>query len=113
MTQSVVNLEQGLPTVETARIRLDQALRTAKARRCDVLKIIHGYGSSGRGGAIKRDVQIFLAEKKRSGYLWQFVPGERFSPFDSAARAMLDACPALSRDSDYSRGNDGITVVLL
>lgn len=110
---AIVNLEQGMPTVETARIKLDQALRSAKARRCLALKIIHGYGSSGKGGAIKRDVQSFLTGKKRSGAIRGFVPGERFSPFDASARAILDACPALSRDSDYSRGNDGITIVLL
>lgn len=113
MNQTVVNLEQGMPTVEAARIKLDQALRTAKARRLVTMKIIHGYGSSGKGGAIKRDVQSFLAGKKRAGLIRGFVPGERFSPFDPAARAILDACPALSRDSDYSRGNDGITIVLL
>lgn len=102
-----------MPTVQNARIKLDQALRTAKARRVPVLKIIHGYGSSGHGGAIKRDVQTFLAGKKRSGFIRQFVPGEKFSPFDPAARAILAACPALARDNDFTRGNDGITMVLI
>lgn len=113
MTQSVINLEQGMPTVQTAHQKLDQALQTAKVRRVTVLKVIHGYGSSGRGGAIKRDVQLFLADKKRGGTIREFVPGERFSPFDAAARAMLAVCPGLAKDHDYSRGNDGITIVLL
>lgn len=108
-----INLEQGMPTVEQARIKLDQALRTAKARRTEALKIIHGYGSSGKGGAIKRDVHTYLAGKQRAGYIRGFVPGERFSPFDPSARAILSACPALARDRDYSKGNDGITIVLL
>lgn len=113
LRQTVVNLEQGMPTVENARIRLEQALRTARAQRFTVLKVIHGYGSSGKGGAIKRDVQRVLAGKKRTGAIRDFVPGERFSPFDADARRILDVYPQLARDRDYSRGNAGITIVLL
>ena len=108
-----INLEEGMPTVENARIKLDQALRTAKARRYDALKIIHGYGSSGKGGAIKKDVQSYLAGKKRSGAIRGFAAGGDFTPFHAETRKMVDLCPDLTRDSDYSRGNDGITMVLL
>lgn len=111
MSITVVNLEQGMPSVESARIKLDQALRNAKARRITAVKIIHGYGSTGKGGAIKSDVQLFLTGKLRSGYIRGFVPGEKFSPFDASARAMLALCPALARERDYSRNNHGITIV--
>ncbi len=102
-----------MPTVEAARIRLDQALRTAKARRQIAIKIIHGYGSSGKGGAIKRDVHTVLAQKHRAGTIQAFVPGESFSPFDPSARQIVTACPSLTKDRDYSRSNHGITIVLL
>lgn len=108
-----INLEEGMPTVEQARMKLKQALRTAKARRYSAMKIIHGYGSTGKGGAIKADVQRVLAVQKRIGSIKSFVPGGDFSPFDPTARAMLDRCPDLAKDSDYSRGNDGVTLVLL
>lgn len=109
----IINLEDGMPTVEAARIRLDQALRTAKSRRYDTMKIIHGYGSSGKGGAIKQDVQRLLAEKKRIKAIRGYVKGECFTPFDPSARGLLDKCPDLAKDRDYSRGNDGVTIVLL
>jgi Uncharacterized protein conserved in bacteria len=109
----IVNLENGMPTVLQARQLLEQALRTARARRCPAIKIIHGYGSSGKGGAIKRDVLSLLAQKKHSGQIRCFVPGGDFSPFSASARTILDACPALAKDRDYNRGNDGITIVLL
>jgi hypothetical protein len=108
-----INLEEGMPTVENARRKLEQALRTARARRYDAMKIIHGYGSTGKGGAIKRDVHIFLSQQKRRGSIQTYVPGESFSPFDENARRMIDRCPDLAKDSDYSRGNDGVTLVLL
>jgi hypothetical protein len=108
-----INLEEGLPTVETARRKLEQAMRTARARRFAAMKIIHGYGSTGKGGAIKRDVQAYLSVQKRRGHIQNYVPGESFSPFDENARLRSDRCPDLARDSDYSRGHDGVTLVLL
>ena len=113
MECQVVNLEAGMPTVDVARTHLNMALRSAKANRVKVIKLIHGYGSSGRGGAIRADVLAQLARKKRAGQIQEFVRGEDFSPFDSRARAMVAVCPSLSRDVDYSRANHGITMVLL
>lgn len=102
-----------MPTVERARAILSQAIRTAKAVGTHELKIIHGYGSSGRGGAIKRDTLRFLAQKKQEGVVKEFVSGEDFSPFSEATRRIIAKHPALIKDSDYSRGNDGITIVIL
>jgi hypothetical protein len=109
----LANLEQGMPTVAQARIRLDQALRAAKSQRCKAVKLIHGYGSSGKGGAIRREVHTALAGFKSSGRIRAFSPGEEFSPFYADARLIVGACPALSRDRDYSAANHGITVALL
>jgi len=113
MPLTILNLEQGMPTVETARMRLEQGLRTARARCVKVVKVIHGYGSSGRGGAIKQDVLKVLAGKKRANEIRGFVAGEDFSPFDQTAREIIDKCPELRNDRDYTRGNHGITVILV
>lgn len=108
----VLNLEAGLPTVTVARGLLSQAVRTARAVGTKNLKIIHGYGSSGKGGAIKRETVRFLRQKREEGTIRDFIPGEDFSPFCEKTRLAVARCPELSRDSDYSRGNDGITIVL-
>lgn len=113
MQCQIVNLEAGHPTVDMARTHLSMALRSARANGIRVLKLIHGYGSSGTGGSIRADVHRQLAAKKREGQIKEFVKGEDFSPFDPAARAMVAACPSLSRDADYSRQNHGITMVLI
>lgn len=112
MSCVIVNLEEGRPTVEAARSRLSQAITSARACRRPCLKLIHGYGSSGRGGAIKQEVHRFLAQKQQAGVIRVFVPGEEFSPFYPAARRAVDLCPQLSRDRDYSRQNGGITIVV-
>lgn len=109
----VVNLESGMPTVESACIQLRQSLVTARARRVRVVKLIHGYGSSGRGGAIKAAVRRELAQRKQSGQIKEYVPGEEFSPFYDNARRAVDMAPELRKDGDYTRTNQGITIVVL
>ncbi len=113
MAYRTVNLEQGMPTAAQAVPLLEQALRSAKAYRCPVIKIIHGYGSSGRGGVLRTRLRQELAAKRAAGQIKEFVPGEDFSPFSAAARTALAAEPSLSKDSDYTRCNHGITIVVL
>lgn len=108
----VINLEDGRPTVEMARAKLLQAMRTAKQNGAPALKLIHGYGSSGKGGAIRAEVRQVLAQKKRAGELRAFATGEEFSPFCAEGRILLAAMPELAKDRDYARGNEGITIVL-
>lgn len=91
-----VNLEAGRPTVAVARQLMLSRLRTARAGGVRVVKLIHGYGSSGAGGAIRA-----------------WVRGEDFSPFDADSRAILEACPPLRKDPDLIRQNHGVTFVLL
>lgn len=109
----MINIESGMPTVDVARSRLSQGLRNAKAMRYKAAKIIHGYGSSGKGGAIKTDVQRTLQQKLEAGQIKAYVKGEDFSPFDASARRILAACPQMARDPDYNRQNHGVTIVLL
>jgi len=107
-----VNLEAGRPSAAQAIVRLNQTLASARASGTKAVKLIHGYGSSGKGGVIRREVQRVLTEKKQEGVIRDFVPGEDFSPFSVAGRKALNLLPELSHDQDYSRSNKGITIVL-
>ena len=49
----IVNLEDGMPTVEEARLRMNYELQNARREGCAAVKLIHGYGSSGAGGALR------------------------------------------------------------
>ncbi len=113
MPFTTVNLEAGLPTVDAAMRLLQQAVVTCKSRRTRVLKIIHGYGSSGTGGKIKTAVAQNLRARQAKGEIRAFARGEEFDPFCDAARQIVSACPALAKDRDYGRCNHGVTFVLL
>ncbi|MEG1994026.1 MAG: hypothetical protein RR048_03885 [Oscillospiraceae bacterium] len=48
MAYRTVNIEYGFPDVQTAMTRLSQELCLAKTAGHRAIKIIHGYGSSGK-----------------------------------------------------------------
>ena len=108
-----LNLEDGMPTVEEAIGRLRTGLQEMKVSRIKVVKLIHGYGSTGRGGRIRAGIRSELAEMKRRGLIREFIHGEDFGPTDAASRRLADQEKRITRDPDYGRMNHGITMVVL
>ena len=108
-----VNIKQGLPTVDTAMKYVEQAFSRAKAYGYPVVKLIHGYGSSGSGGKIKTAVHRELSKYKSAGKIREFVAGENFTLFDPATQRIIAAYPDITRDGDYLKTNQGITVILI
>jgi Smr domain len=115
MPESVVtiNLETGHPTVEEARQVLKAELEKCRSRKVTAVKIIHGYGSSGVGGALRQGIRKSLITRRKEKVIKAVVFGENWSIFDSVARSMLEQCPELSKDKDLCNSNPGISVVLL
>ena len=115
MAESVVtiNLEIGHPTVEEARQVLKAELEKCRNRKVTAVKVIHGYGSSGVGGALRQGIRKSLISRRKEGSVRAVVFGEKWSIFDSVARLMLEQCPELSKDRDLCNYNPGISVVLL
>jgi hypothetical protein len=109
---AIINLELGMPSVEQAAHRLAGELIRARAQGAKAAKIIHGYGSTGVGGKLRVGIRAALADRRRRGEIREAVAGEDWSVFDAGARRILDACPDLSRDRDFGRGNAGITIIL-
>lgn len=108
----IINLEDDLPTVEQAMHRLTLEVRLARSQQVRLLKIIHGFGSSGRGGKIRPAARRKLESLQKSGHIKFFICGEKLSIFDEGTRRALDLCPALRGDSDLERHNNGVTLVV-
>jgi hypothetical protein len=62
-----INLESGKPPVRDALSRLDRELAAAQQHGAKILKLIHGYGSSGVGGDIRIALQKRLRELQDEG----------------------------------------------
>ena len=109
----VINLEEGFPTRDQAYQKLETALARARKDSIAVLKLIHGYGSTGAGGVLRFAIRGFLRQRKEKGEIAVFVNGESWSSFDERSKTLFTKVPLLVVDSDLGRGNKGITLVLL
>ena len=109
----IVNLEEGFPTRDQAYQKLEAALVRARKDGIAVLKLIHGYGSTGAGGVLRFAIRGFLRQRKEKGEIAAFVNGESWSSFDERSKTLFTKVPQLVVDSDLGRGNKGITLVLL
>lgn len=109
----VINIEAGMPTVAQAQKRLDMELDAARKLGITAVKIIHGYGSSGTGGKLKKAIRASLQMKQQAGKIKAYVPGEEWNIFNQIAREIIEACKEVSKDSDLNRFNSGVTFVLL
>jgi hypothetical protein len=109
----VVNLESGLPTVEDARHRLRIELESSKKSGVAALKLIHGYGSSGVGGAIRVQIRRSLIRRRKEGAVRAVIFGENWSIFNEDCLHALVQCPELKKDRDLNSSNPGVSIVLL
>ncbi len=108
-----INLELGSPDRLSALKQLEFFIASTRASKGRVIKVIHGYGSSGKGGRIRGSVRRLLKEYKDSGRLTLFIKGEDFSIFDPSTRYLIEKFPETGKDPDLERANQGITYILL
>ena len=102
-----------MPLVREALQRLERELSLARQEKTKLLKIVHGYGSTGEGGDIRIAVQKSLVEMKQTGQIRGYIFGENWSKSDEATWKLLQSHVELKSDSDLGRRNRGITIVLI
>jgi hypothetical protein len=90
-----------------------EAIRDARRSGVRALKIIHGYGSSGKGGKLNVGLRKSFALRKKEKAIKDFIPGEDFSIFENRVLELLEAVPDLRLDSDLNATNEGITILWL
>ncbi len=108
-----VNLKSDMPLVREALQRLERELELARKEQVRLLKLIHGYGSSGTGGEIRLAVQNRLLEMLQKGLIRGCIFGENWSKSDDTAWKLLQSHSEIKEDRDLGRGNRGITIVIL
>jgi hypothetical protein len=108
-----VNVKSDLPTVNDAIRRITFNIRNTGVNTISAVKIIHGYGSTGKGGLIRTEARKYLENQKKRRLIKDYIPGEDFSIFHDATRKALLICGELRRDSDIERHNNGITIIII
>lgn len=102
-----------MPLVRQALDRLELELAAGQAQGVGVMTLIHGYGSSGEGGAIKAAVRRQLDFLHHAGRIREVIAGEDFEGRSRRGRHLLRRFPLLAAHRDLGRGNAGITVIVL
>jgi hypothetical protein len=109
----IFNVEAGLPTLDEARRSVIDEIKRAKGAGARVLKIIHGYGSSGKGGALCVGLRKSFRLRKKEGGIRDFITGENFTIFNDTVLTLLEAVPELRSDPDLGATNEGVTIIWL
>ena len=112
-TLRTFNVEAGFPTLEDARKLVIEEISKAKRGGARVLKIIHGYGSSGTGGRLCFGLRKSFHLRKKEHVIRDFIAGEDFSIFNEATLSLLEAVPELRGDPDLDAMNEGVTILWL
>ncbi len=108
----VIDIKSSMPTQEVAEMMLKQQLNGIK-NKVKIVKILHGYGSTGVGGSIKTMAHNTLKSMMARKQIKAYVPGEAIYQtlgFDEVIRRYK---PLMVQDSDFKKGNPGITYVIV
>lgn len=109
----LINLKDGRPIVDAAMDKLVKAVDAARIESVTVLTVIHGYGSSGKGGAIRVACRELLKHLKDQKKIQQSIPGEQFDRRATRVKDIIRRFPALGTHSDLGKKNPGITIVIV
>ncbi len=108
----IVNIKENHPNCEYAMFLLETAITDAIACGEKGLIIIHGYGSHGKGGDIKKSAMQTLKKLKKMGKIKDFVKGEQWGETNSVVLNAEKEFPELILQQNLHSLNSGVTVVL-
>jgi hypothetical protein len=108
-----VNLKADRPSVQEVLQMLEREIGAARREKQPLVKIVHGYGSTGKGGDIRIAVQKRLRELMDSGQIRGCIFGEDWTKSHEETWRLLQLNPELKDDVDLGRRNPGITIVMI
>lgn len=109
----VANIEKYMPTVYQAEILVKNNIEMYRRQGIKAFKIIHGYGSTGKGGALRTGIRNYLEQLKGAKIIADYISGEDWSAFNETTRKVLDMDNSFRKDSDLGKMNSGITIIII
>lgn len=117
-----LNIEQEKPPLDVALYYIIHEIEILKTSGGGVIKILHGYGSSGVGGVIKVECLKMLRRMKikspnelssKNTKIRDYITGEEFSTSNAKYIKWVKLFPELLADEDLNNGNGGVTFVIV
>lgn len=112
MKMTIINLKENNPTVEVALAILETEIEVALKCNKNALKIIHGYGSHGAGGAIFLAVKKYLLKLLRKNIISDILTGNQWTLQNEKVIKFLYTSPEWTTDKDLNHSNPGITIII-
>ena len=106
-----INLKENNPTVQEAIANLEIAIELY-GEMLKGMKIIHGYGSHGKGGNILLELNKFLPLAKKQKKIKDYIKGIDWCFANEKTFKFITSCHEASLDCDLNSGNIGITVLI-
>ena len=108
-----INIKDGYPPSDVAVANMEIEIEACANSDTKAIKVIHGYGSHGVGGEIKRLAHLRLAELKKTKRILNYIPGEKFGEREKHSEFIINNFPELILGDDLKNYNSGITIVFL
>ena len=107
-----VNLKE-VGNVDASVAILDMEVEKAEKEGISVLKLLHGYGSHGKGGEILIAVRRELLLLKKKKLIRNYFNGDKWNLFDKDVIEILNEDKTIVGDCDLNKNNPGITIVVI
>jgi dsDNA-specific endonuclease/ATPase MutS2 len=110
----IFDLELGAPLVEEAIAKFEKYLEVASNAGFKTMLVIHGYGSSGKGGEIRKTLRDNLEHNFYSDRVIDYYLGENLKEGNAAYSELIKRRPSLQKQkTQFKNGNAGVTLLLL
>ena len=111
----IVDVESAHLSVDEALAKVETEVEILQGLKGEVggLKIVHGYGSSGTGGEIKRALPGLLKRLKNQRKIKDFFYNESLARGGKDFEKYAKIYPNLMVDGDLKNLNFGVTIVFL
>jgi len=109
----IFDLELGAPLVEEAIAKYESYLEAASNAGFKTMLVIHGYGSSGKGGEIRKTLRDNLEHNFYSDRVVDYYLGEDLKEGNDAYSELIKRRPILKKlASQFKNNNAGVTVLI-
>lgn len=109
-----INLELGGPSAQEALDALTAYIRTASEIDVRALVVIHGYGSSGTGGIIRKTIREAIENNFFADRVDEWIYGEDLKHHCALYQNLIKRRPSLKPFfKGFKEGNPGITILLI
>lgn len=113
MDFKTLNLKYNSPSVDEALAILELEIESCKLEGVKVIKIIHGYGSHGKGGAICFAVRKLCRVLKKQKKIKDFLLGNEWDLSNSNCLQIITTLKNCYNDEDLNKSNPGITIIII